>query len=349
MSPSNKKTHGKAKKPVSTPLCTTNIPPPLNTPSAAPATHIAFCEFIELADLESIKQFLTTASSSPDGQNFKLLWARAFKEGYIVGQASCTDALEEKVEEACNHGYEQGFKEGSSSKVDLFQAGFDEGRCDEQGDWIIEGHGQHCGLQPTIVREDSSIQTDDPPPRPMATSAVQVDTPKPLPPTPCSTPNTTNSAVQTTPLGIQDTSSQTLPHPSPIPDSIRTTSPPPTSLNWADDAASLPILPSRPPPRDLSILHSSSAKPFSSLQRRNKRSQAHFSQPFRNHKPFPILRQTFSRHRFPPHRFSSTSSQSFQYLNHTPQFSSTSALNWEDDPRLFELSRALNALGWVRP
>jgi hypothetical protein len=24
-------------------------------------------------------------------------------------------------------------------------------------------------------------------------------------------------------------------------------------------------------------------------------------------------------------------------------------LNWDGDPRLFELSRALNALGWVRP
>jgi len=134
MSPSNKKTHGKAKKPASTPLCTTNIPPPLDTPSAAPATRIAFRKFIELADFESIKQFLTTASLSPDSQNLKLLWARAFKKGYIVGQASCTDALEEKVEKACNHGYKQGFKEGSSSKVDLFQAGFDEGQCDKQGD-----------------------------------------------------------------------------------------------------------------------------------------------------------------------------------------------------------------------
>ena len=31
------------------------------------------------------------------------------------------------VEEARNCGYEQGYKEGSSSKVDLFQAGYDEG------------------------------------------------------------------------------------------------------------------------------------------------------------------------------------------------------------------------------
>jgi len=85
------------------------------------------------------------------------------------------------VEEARNCGYEQGYKEGSSSKVDLFQAGYDEGRCNEQGDWIIEGHGQHCDFQPTVFREDSSIQTNNPPPHSVATAAIQVDTPKPPP------------------------------------------------------------------------------------------------------------------------------------------------------------------------
>ncbi|KIM37020.1 hypothetical protein M413DRAFT_448748 [Hebeloma cylindrosporum] len=345
MSPSNKKTHGKAKKPATTPPRTADIAPPVNALSTTSTTLVAFREFIELADLESIKQFLIAASSSPDGENLKLLWARAFKEGFTVGQGSSADTLEEKLEEAHN----QGFKEGSSSKVDLFEAGYAEGRRDEQGDWIIEGHGQHCGLQPATIHEDSSIQTDDPPPRVMATSAIQVDTPKPLPPKLCSTPNTMDSAVQTTLLGIQDASSQTLPHPSPIPDSVHATSAPPSSLNWADDAASLPILPSRPPPRDLSILRSSSPKPFSSLQRRSKRSQAHFSQPFRNHKPFPIPRQTFSRRRFRPPHFFSTSFWPSQDPNRVPRFASPSALNWEDDPRLIELSRALNALGWVRP
>ena len=346
MSPNNKKKHGKPPK-----TATSTQSHADDTAFTTPTTRIAFREFIELADLESIKQFVTAASSLPEGENLKLLWARAFKEGYVVGRELCLDTLEEKVEEARNHGYEQGFKEGSSSKVDLFQAGFDEGRRDEQRDWIIEGHGQHCGFQPTVIREDSSTQTDDPPPRLMATSAVQVDTPKPLPPMPCSTPNTMNSAVQTTPLGIQDASSQTLPHPSPIPDSIRITSPPPTSLNWADDAASLPISSSRTPPRDLSILRSSSPKPFSSLQRRNKRSQAHFSQPpHKRQLPFTTMpRQTYSRRRFRPPRFSSTSFRSSQYPNCTPYFSSALTLNWENDPRLSNLSQALNALGWVRP
>jgi len=48
----------------------------------------------------------------------------------------------------------------ATSKVDLFQAGYDEGRREEQGDWLIEGHGHHC-FPPTTVR---STQTDPEPP-----------------------------------------------------------------------------------------------------------------------------------------------------------------------------------------
>ena len=159
-------------------------------------------------------------------------------------------------------------------------------------------------------------------------------------------------------------SSQMSPHPDPIHDPVCITSPPSLPLSWADDVASLPIplLPissppvivppilSKPPPRDLSVLRSSSPKPFSSLQRRNKRSQAPFSQPFYNHTSFSIPHQTYSRrHRFPPPQAFSTPYRSAQvYPHRTPRFLS-SALNWESDPRLFELSQALSALGWVRP
>jgi len=95
MSPSNQKAHGKTKKPASAPLCTSNILSKfLDAPSAAPATHVAFCKFIELADLKFIKQFLAITFLSPDSQNLKLLWAHAFKEEYVMGQASHTDASE---------------------------------------------------------------------------------------------------------------------------------------------------------------------------------------------------------------------------------------------------------------
>ena len=181
----------------------------------------------------------------------------------------------------------------------------------------------------------------------MAMMAVQVNMLK-TPPTPRGTPNTVDSAIQTTPLGIQDTGSQTL-HPSPTPEPVHTTSlGPPTSLNWADDAASLLILSSQPPLCDLSALRSSSPKPFSSLQHHNKWSQTHFSQPFHDYTLFPTPPRKFSHRHFPAPHFSSIPFRSAQvHPHHTPHFSLTSALNWEADPCLFELSRALNALGWV--
>ena len=74
MGPSNGKHHHKLKKSTCTPPCidtglpteiTTKISPLDNTSSA---THVAFCEFIELIDLNSIKVFITTASSALEGE-----------------------------------------------------------------------------------------------------------------------------------------------------------------------------------------------------------------------------------------------------------------------------------------
>src|SRR6266567_1666240 len=151
-----------------------------------------------------------------------------------------------------------------------------------------------------------------------------------------------------------------MPHPDPTPNPVHIISPPAPPLNWADDVASLPIssppvglppvLP-RLPPRDLSALHSSSPMPFSSLQRRNKRSQALFSHPFYNNTSFTIPHQNYPRRRrFPPPQVSSTPYRPDRvYPRRTPHCPPSSALNWEDDPRLFKLSQALSALGWVCP
>jgi hypothetical protein len=321
MSPSNKKNHGKPKIAAATPPQAPISAPQLDTPSPplAPATRIAFRDFIELADLESIKQFLTAAASSQEGENLRCLWDRAFKEGLRVGHQLYVETVG-KLNEAHDSGYE---------------AGFEEGRREEQGDWLIDGHGEHCGYPSTVAHEDFGTQTD---PESM---------PKPSP-----TPRSTAElAVQTTHIEIQHAGSQTsTPQPDPIPNPIRTTTPPPVPLSWADDAASLPIssppiLPSNPPPRDLSILRSSSPNPFSSLQRRKnhprtRRHREHFSN---SHQ------ENFHR-RFSPPRFSSTPfSLNRIYPRRNPRFSPSSTLNWDSDPRLFELSRALKALGWVCP
>ena len=106
-------------------------------------------------------------------------------------------------------------------------------------------------------------------------------------------------------------------------------------FNWGDDANTLPILStpqsSQHPPRDFSCLRSASTHPFSSLRRRRghpknrrntQRSGCHgFSHPFSawNHSPTSL---------------------------HTPFRAST--LDWNQDPRLADLSTALRALGWIR-
>jgi hypothetical protein len=126
MSPTNKKNHSKVKKATPTPLHSANIAPPLDALSPAPMTHITFHKFIEIANLRTIKHFLTTAASLPEGKNLKLLWACAFKEGLTIGH-QLYGKTEEKLNEVHNSGYEEGFQDGSTSKVDLFQAGIDEG------------------------------------------------------------------------------------------------------------------------------------------------------------------------------------------------------------------------------
>ena len=131
-------------KPTNTSLPTaiaTNITPLDNTSP----THVAFHEFIELADLNSIRIFITTASLSPEGENLKLLWARAYKEGLIAGHA-LYGKMEEKLKEVQDCAY---------------KTGYDEGRHDEQEDWLIDGHG-YC-IQPLQhPREELSTQTDPP-------------------------------------------------------------------------------------------------------------------------------------------------------------------------------------------
>jgi hypothetical protein len=150
MGPSNKKKHIKAKAaasisthtdadhPVIVNAATTSITAPPNDTSA---TRVQFRDFIELADLNAIRIFITTASLSPEGENLKLLWARAFKEGLMAGHI-----LYGKTEERLKEAYETGYNEG---------------RREEQEDWIIDGHG-FC-IQPLQhPHEESSTQTDPP-------------------------------------------------------------------------------------------------------------------------------------------------------------------------------------------
>jgi len=227
--------------------------PPATSPTSAlmtPATHVMFHQFIELANLNTITLFLTTAASTPDGEDLEFLWKHAFKEGQRVGLDEghhFVDGMD--IQEVLKVGFEQGQAVSMAA---------------EKQEWQTKGHGENCiEALPVCHFSTTAIQaTNIPPPCPMAMTAVQVDLPKPLP---ILTPPTVYSIIQTIPLEIQDASSQTMLYPSPILEPRHATSPPPlvnvniqTSvttepsipvppcLNWAEDATSLPILPLLP-------------------------------------------------------------------------------------------------------
>jgi hypothetical protein len=149
MSPQNKKKQTKVKtvdNAIATPVTSTATAPIDDTLSAASATRIQFRDFIELADLNTVKNFITTATSSPEGENLKLLWGRTFKEGLITGH-QLYGKTEERLKEAHTEAYNEGFQDG-----------YEEGRRGEHGDWALDGHGMHCGYQATIPYDDYGSQ-----------------------------------------------------------------------------------------------------------------------------------------------------------------------------------------------
>src|SRR5271155_5205818 len=149
MAPSNKPKKQAKAKTTAFPLANTS-PLDSGNPTASPsddisspasATHVAFRHFIEIAELGNIKLFLETAASTSDGENLRLLWARAFKVGLMAGHQLYGKTVERLNEAAHNRGYEEGYNEG---------------RQDEETDWRCEGHSGFCShLQ---VHQDSSTQ-----------------------------------------------------------------------------------------------------------------------------------------------------------------------------------------------
>jgi len=147
-----------------------------------------------------------------------------------------------------------------------------------------------------------------------------------------------SSSTQTSPLSFINIDTQT-----PVTAEVsRRVSPP---LDWTEDTASLPTSPLPPAPttshhhapRDFSGLRSSKPNPFSSLQRHSKQlcgrtphfrhQNTPFIQPLQSYRSSPSF-FTPSKHTSPPH---------------------ISALNWDQDPHLLNLSQALKALGWICP
>ena len=115
---------------------TTTRSTPANTCPETQAAHQKFREFIEIADLETIKTFLSTTFSVPKSENLELLWDRAFEEGYDTGQRKLLSTLDKKLDEADERGYERGIEE---SKIKYFKMGLDDGHANECSEWIKNG------------------------------------------------------------------------------------------------------------------------------------------------------------------------------------------------------------------
>jgi hypothetical protein len=171
------------------------------------------------------------------------------------------------------------------------------------------------------------------PPSSPTTSSIPTNTPGP-PPAPCTPPVHFSSSLPSP--------RQAVPRP-------------PTRFDWAEDAATLPIAPNLHP-RDFSGLRTGRTQPFGTIQRHTRRRRA----PPRSSIP--------SRQFFHPPHVSPPHAQPFITRRHpsgigpgkptvtvplgTPAPAPTPSvvkLDWDQDPRLVDLSLALRALGWTPP
>jgi hypothetical protein len=133
----------------------------------------------------------------------------------------------------------------------------------------------------------------------------------------------------------------------------RTVSPPSAHFDWADDAALLPIAPSNLP-RDISGLKTGHPQPFGTLQRRTRRRRAPlqvFSSRnfFRSALPSHIASQPFITRRHPAGIGPGRPIVTIPVGVAPVPAASVLKLDWDLDPRLANLSRALRALGWAPP
>ena len=178
---------------------------------------------------------------------------------------------------------------------------------EERLKWTLAGHGSHC-LIPAATLSNQSVQTDllEPSVTALCDASIQ-----------SADPPHVDASVQVSespPSLSQSQEAIAEPH------------------NWAEDANSLPVIPSPPSLphqlRDLSVLRSSSSSPFSSLQHRSKRFTCRSRSHYHSHSHFNSF---YSLHRY-----------SFE-----PHSKTCSHLNWESDPWLSDLSHSLKALGCI--
>ncbi|KAJ7704929.1 hypothetical protein B0H17DRAFT_1038775 [Mycena rosella] len=201
--------------------------------------------------------------------------------------------------------------------------------------WGFDVGWKLCAAQlQSHVPQTSLIPSSHPPPRSLSVAATQMDI---------------------TPI-VFAAAPAFLPAPA--------SAPTPTPLDWAEDAATLPIIPlhsAAPPstPRDFSALCTDSPQLFPSLQRRRRRSPRPASSSLPNPVPHHSIRrppQKSSVHytatrRTPPSYPRPPISIPIPAPTSSPLSDKPAAkflLDWDQDPRLRDLGQALAALGWAR-
>ena len=131
-------------------------------------------------------------------------------------------------------------------------------------------------------------------------------------------------------------------------------------LNWADDVDAIlpiPVLCS-PPPHDLSTLSTGATQPFGTLHCHVNHSHSHLQQPQQS---YHFTRPPFYTRATPVVSWGPTITHShpsgiasgkpvFTVSSSIPGrvWASTTHLDWDQDPWLFDLSSALWSLGWIR-
>lgn len=357
-------------------ITTVTTSQPASTPQADDAhvptiTQLSFkfSDFLTIANKEDIKKFLRFAATTPEGANLIYLWKRAYDEGYQNGRKAVLQDLGRKMEEKFEEGVQKGMNLGREEGYTVAKEGFDGIiRKLEAREAPKIGTRDACTQMDSPATFSTSVSTQteattyqhleisypacvdaSPPPElfknrkntkihstseilpNIASFSSQTPPVIVLDPAPCST---TTTAIETQSTTASFTQKQPKVEKSLISEELE-------HFNWANDALELPIWYTAPTkqPRDLSGLRSSISlkNPFSSLQRRRRKFNKNTKPHIFNSKPPYYHYQTF-----PGSHFHSKNP------HHHSQPPLSASLNWDQDPRLLDLSKALKALGWVR-
>ncbi|KAJ6579503.1 hypothetical protein DFH09DRAFT_1146803 [Mycena vulgaris] len=279
------------------------------------------------------------------GTRVAWLWRHALEIGFRAGSGGVAQSVRDReASEDFALGREAGLKEGRAGglrdgKQDGRKAGKSQGLKEgeaigfEKGKLEGESEGKRLGF---VAGRDFGEKQAVKLSKTLASDRVLVDA------------GTDSPAVELSP----SSPSPNIDHASTPIDTQSNAGIPPTPssapFNWADEDATIHLPDMKPlpnfPARDLSVLRSDSTSltPFDTLRYRTHRTQKFIRAPRRS------AMRTNSSPRHPACSATVSRSAAPSLPLRPLRVTSTSALDWDQDPRLTDLSRALRSLGWAR-